>query len=252
MKKTYIKYAIFLLVVIGLYNFLFASMDVHYKLTINVETPEGLKSGSAVREVTNSSSRYDLIDWPGGGNPADIRGEAVIVDLGERGILFGLIESNSEKELYYSFGEGTGASTYQGLKYFNSLDVGDKRVLPKHYWPQMVTFTDMDDPKTVTSVLNKAYCQSKEFEEGKCSVKNANYFVDNTDDLFGEGVNIQSITVEVTDEDVNTGQIKSILKWLDQFYNKRLDGNRFGTVKSNYPTANQFSAGNFSTFREGK
>lgn len=208
LNRKNIKYAILVVAIIGIYNFLFASMDVHYKLTINVETPEGLKSGYAVREVTNSASRYKLVDWPGGGNPADLRGEAVVVDLGERGALFGLINSGSERELYYTFPSERGAATYQGIKHYASLDTGLKSDVPKHYWPQMVTFTDMNDAKTVTSVLRKAYCPSSDFRAGKCPVKNANYFVDNVESVFGKGVKIQSVTVEITNDRVTEGSIE--------------------------------------------
>ena len=57
-------------------------------MTITVDTPEGVKTGSAVHEISNSKG---LFGFPDAGNPADIEGEAVVVDLGERGVLFALI-----------------------------------------------------------------------------------------------------------------------------------------------------------------
>ena len=59
-----------------------------YEVTITVDTPEGVKTGSAVHEISNSKG---LFGFPDAGNPADIEGEAVVVDLGERGVLFALI-----------------------------------------------------------------------------------------------------------------------------------------------------------------
>jgi len=44
-----------------------------YKMTVVVETPEGIKSGSAVREVSNSTPWLGL-DLPEAGNPAEVSG----------------------------------------------------------------------------------------------------------------------------------------------------------------------------------
>lgn len=54
-----------------------------YKMTVTVETPEGIKTGSAVREISNSLQGNN---WPDVGNPAGVRGEAVVVDLSKRGV----------------------------------------------------------------------------------------------------------------------------------------------------------------------
>ncbi|UVC19412.1 hypothetical protein [Mesorhizobium onobrychidis] len=36
----------------------------------------------------------------------------------------------------------------------------------------------------------------------------------------------------MTDETVTTGQIKRLLSWIADYHSKRLDGNRFGTIKT--------------------
>lgn len=213
-NRKWLVLGIFFLGIFALYSWFVEHMDVHYKLTVNVQTPEGIVSGSTVREVTNTAFRYKLIKWPNVTNPADIRGEAVVVDMGERGILFGLMSN----DLYRGF-PVNGASTHRGLKYFNSLDVGEKVELTnKRHWPEMVMFKDINNPKSV-------------------------YRVDTN--------MIKSVTIEITDEPI-TRKVRKYLPWLDNYYNQRLDGNRFGTSKSNYPEANQFAAGSFSTFRERK
>lgn len=212
MKKTHIKYAVFLLVVIGLYNFLFASMDVHYKLTINVETPEGVKSGSAVREIKMSRFRYNIGGTRESTTPIHLRGEAVIVDLDERGVLFGLIDSGSYQELFKAFPYNAPSHTFGPINHYNSLPVGSKADLSLRWWPQMVSFTDMDDPKTVQSVLDVEWCDAPMVRQGICDEDELAIIANSySEDLFGEGVNIQSVTVEITDEDVTEGSVDKFL-----------------------------------------
>jgi len=58
---------------------------------------------------------------------------------------------------------------------------------------------------------------------------------------------LKSITLEITDEPVSTGKVESVLGWLDEYYNQRLDGNRFRTVKAENQLANSLSSGAFDT-----
>lgn len=58
-----------------------------YRLTIEVETPEGLRSGSGVMSVRGYISKLD----PDGILHTQMLGQGAMVDLGERGRLFSLI-----------------------------------------------------------------------------------------------------------------------------------------------------------------
>ena len=172
--------------VLGGLNLLQYSYDLNYKITVEVQTPEGIVTGSAVRNVTNSTPMIDLINWPGG-NPATLKGEAVVIDLGKRGVMYGLIYDDSERDLYRTFwGNKGGATTAKGIRFFNALDIGDSRVLPKKYWPSFVTFTDPDDPKSVERIVYNKGNQDKEK-----MIK-----------IFGEGVSIKEIKVIITDESI--------------------------------------------------
>jgi hypothetical protein len=66
------------------------SVTYRYRLTVEVHTPEGLKTGSSVIEVRTSPSGPL---HPGLASRA--RGQAVVVDLGRRGILFALLSPDS-------------------------------------------------------------------------------------------------------------------------------------------------------------
>lgn len=68
-------------------------------MTITVDTPEGLKSGSAVREVF-VQYQPGFMGVQAGGH-ATLRGEAVEVDLGARGKLFALMRSKFSEDAGY-------------------------------------------------------------------------------------------------------------------------------------------------------
>lgn len=60
-----------------------------FKMTIEVDTPQGVKTGSSVYEVETTGSR-DLVAG-GKGSRFTLRGEAVAVDLGDGRTLFALL-----------------------------------------------------------------------------------------------------------------------------------------------------------------
>lgn len=175
-----------------------------YKMTVSVDTPEGIKTGSAVREVWNSDSKFKL-DLPQAVNPAKIRGEAVVVDLGRRGKLFALLsgyklhEGHSTQILYHYFGGGTSA---EGIKHMVNLK-NAKAMLEPPYYPMLVTFTDLSDLKTVKPVL--------EMQKGEVSPFEFKVTADHFEELFGRGVKLKGITIEMTDEAVTWGAVDQFL-----------------------------------------
>ena len=99
MKKTLSILLALILIVLGYlgYQYLFPSYSINYKITVNIETPEGIKSGSTVREISQKRA-LTAINLPGVGSAPNVIGEAVVIDLGEKGLLFGLISDRSYKE----------------------------------------------------------------------------------------------------------------------------------------------------------
>lgn len=154
--------------------------EYRYKITVNVQTPDGVKSGSAVRVVKDADLKYKIFKGlPESTSPARIHGEAVVIDLGEKGELFGLIDWNTKKELFTAF-PISGPSTLEGIKYYNNLPIGESRELNvKHAWPDFVMFEDLSDPMSVKAV-NK----------------------ENISEQLGEGYSIQNIEIEITDEPI--------------------------------------------------
>lgn len=174
-----------------------------YKMTVTIETPEGMISGSAVRLMGNDLAGSPLSQ---NGNPADVKGEAVVVDLGKRGVLFALISHQSDLEFYNAFSVpgGKGGATPEGIKYYASLPVGTKGTLnPKNPpgYPKLVTFTDMNDPKSVTEA--QVWTRG---DDGYFTLTN-----DRMEELFGKGVHLKDITLEITDEPVTWGKVDQYL-----------------------------------------
>lgn len=196
-----------------------------YRLTLVVETPEGMVTGSAVREVWAYSMPKILPQQHAGAD--EVSGEAVVVDLGKRGVLFALLRSEGDVDygtriVYRMFPYPPGgALTRGGIRYYDTLD--GKAEVPFDKLPMLVRFREMNDPKTVEKV------DPNDLEA-----------------IFGEGVRLVSATIEMTSDPVTRG-VEERLTWLPQYYNKRLDGNRFGTGYAKSRLANDLSSGAFST-----
>lgn len=181
--------------------------DYRYRLTVEVDTPEGLKTGSSVIEVRQSMGRSAGSGY-GKMIIRRIRGEAVAVDLPNGQTLFALLRSERDGQWASQVMQRL-APTIEGEPweevFDNVLLVEGKVELPAQGWPEklpdpgfdgypmMVTFGDVDDPTSVERV--------------------------DPDDLtssFGDGVSLKHVTVELTDEPVTTG-IERRLGWLDGY-----------------------------------
>ncbi len=182
------------------------SYNWHYKITVTIETPDGDISGSAVHEISNGAPNSFN---PEVGNPGKVRGEAVVVDMTKRGVLFALISHESDNRFYDVFplpgqNDGQGGSTLKGFYYHASLPIGTKGIIDPTEWPgypKLVTFTDMNDPKSVT--LAQEWERGK---DGRLSLKN-----DHMEELFGVGVKLKSIELEITDEPTTWGVVDQYL-----------------------------------------
>lgn len=210
-----------------------------YKTTIIVETPEGLKTGSAVRETT-----VDYAVCMGCTPKVSTKGEAAFVDLGKRGKVFEVMGTDPHMVVFSAF-PGPPGLTREGQKYYStlknakvSLNTGNLQYDMFTQYPTMVTFKDIKDPKSVELVHQSESVRVPAQAHFDFKI------TDNFEKLFGKGVKLKDVIVEMTDEPV-TFEIENFLPWLPKYYNQRLDGQRFGILKSEYRLANSLSAGNF-------
>lgn len=182
--------------------------DHRYRLTVEVATPAGVRSGSSVIAVEQTLGRSAM-------NPAGqavqrrIRGEAVAVDLPGGRTLFALLrsEENSDWAGYIMQwlapdrpGDGFAEALDDMLALEGRGPIAVPRTLeilrgrpPVSAYPMLVTFDDPADPTSVQPV--------------------------DPDDLaatFGPGVALRRVTVEMTDDAVTSG-IEKRLGWLSGY-----------------------------------
>ena len=199
-----------------------SNYSYRYKITVEVVTPQGLKSAYAVHETLVSNSNIDLGELSGK-RGMRTRGEAVAVDLPGGQVLFALVPRDTlvqsvldpewKNDWVASAQKISGGDTPQGPIAMN---------VPSY--PILVRFRDINDPKTVEEVDPADLAAS-----------------------FGAGFKLKRITVEVTDEKMTVG-IGELLGWLNQYRNRQLAGNRFPILnKPKNDIGVRLSAGSFST-----
>lgn len=205
--------------------------DYRYRLTVEVETPEGLKAGSSVIEVQQTLVRA-------GSSPAHqaverrVRGEAVAVDLPGGKTMFALLRSDNDidwaSRVFVLLAPKRKQTFEDSLD--DVLEVKGEQALPRMWpavstipersaYPMLVTFNDLAKPESVAAV--------------------------DPDDLaatFGDGVKLKRITVELTDDPVTTG-IEERLGWLPSYFDKMLDGQRLNNSEA---LSNNLSQGSFA------
>ncbi len=167
-----------------------------YRITVEIETPEGIKIGSSVRDVTIHKQSYG---WSNVNKEVynsyqkELDGEAVVVNLGERGVVFSLIQFDDYQEVPLAFG----IKTYNEV---SALPIGSKAQVTKNI-PWFVTFKDINDPLSVTLVRGGAFNKETQSHDP----------VRNFEKYFGEGVRLKTISVEIVDLPVTWGLVDKYL-----------------------------------------
>jgi hypothetical protein len=198
-----------------------------FRLSVEVDTPQGLRTGSSVYEA--STWKTDAILPDEAKRASYLHGEAVAVDLGGGQTLFALLRTGA------IHGGMIGLSmTALDPAFNNDLVESAARiaagkgirtsavVAPKDY-PVLVRFGDVKNPKSVEAVDAADLAKS-----------------------FGQGVKLRRITVTLTNDPVTKG-IDKRLGWLSKFPEPRLDPDYRGG--DNPPNISQKL--NHGDFREG-
>lgn len=179
-----------------------------YKITVVVDTPEGEKTGSAVREI-RSRKGMDVLLNSGRILDLDVIGEGVVVDLGDRGKLFSMMNiDGSSKILFEAFAEGRPPGKALFEKEYAAVynNIGDKqrKVSPTmFYFPDFVMFKDPEDPKSIEPVLIRKL-------DGYEAQMKKKVVTDRFEELFGLGVALKEVTIQLSDEEI-TQKIESHL-----------------------------------------
>jgi hypothetical protein len=201
----------------------YPSRTVNFRMTYEVETPEGLKAGSGVLAATKTI--FPEINGRTGW--AATNGEAVVVDLGKRGTFYALLSSPSHPGgdghvgmliLVFDIADKTDRHEAQSVHNFAALSgrremtydqpwiitSGGQKIAPPGRtmaWdlPILVRFGDEADPRTVEAI-----------DPGNLAAS------------FGEGVRLKRVIIEITDQPVTTG-IQKRLTWLGIYPELSLD-----------------------------
>lgn len=197
-----------------------------YKMTVEVDTPAGSRTGFAVREVTYVPSLPLLA---ASGFSLKQRGEAVAVDLQGGQALFVPLQTDGHETIRAGFGQGRETD----VKALLDRAKGDRKVyvypslpaLKAHNssYPPMVRFRDAADPATVERVDPADLAAS-----------------------FGAGVLLKRLTLQATDEPITSG-ITTRLPWWQKLSERkaRLNGNTSIAVTTN-DLADNMGPGDFS------
>ena len=228
---------IVMLVLVGLvglvvYSCMPSSYSWHQKLTLEVETPGGLKRGSSVVYVTKS---IQFVAGFGSKGSSGKRGEAVVMEItpgkptsGPTGgrtsgrYLFALLKGQTHlaQKVFDVTGPGVRFNEWAGTL-SRLRGVGD---VPEEHYPLLVTFTDISDPASVKKV------EPWDLESH-----------------FGPGVKLRRMTLEITGESVTSGRVEKVLGWLGDVWPNQLDGRRYETIKAENRLANSLSPNSFSS-----
>ncbi|WP_395331957.1 hypothetical protein WBP06_03685 [Novosphingobium sp. BL-8H] len=179
-----------------------------YRMTIEVETLEGLRTGAAVREITYQEA-LKLADSSGA--HVTQQGEAVAVDLPGGRTMFALLESDPYITMQTAFGADSRAILDSAqadmrlavVKPYPPTIGTDPRAPSNYYhgYPQLVTFEDIKNPSTVKMV-----------DPG------------HLEKTFGRGVKLRRITVRMTKEAI-TQEIVKRLPWLEDYQIRQVNLN---------------------------
>ena len=176
-----------------------------YRITVVVQTPEGEVSGSSIWEVSLDPKKVIT----NVGYDETIRGEAVAIDLGERGYLFALMrgpnrEAYMRQVVYWMFPDtGIEKTRVASIEFYNSLK-GKSASLPPEYFPLLIHFKDIDNPKSAEIAFESLYRGTKDSKSLR---------IDRIREIYGEGVEIKNIMIEMTDDTVRFN-LHKILRWL--------------------------------------
>ncbi len=187
--------------------FYYSFPDHRYRLTIEIDTPEGVKSGSSVIAVYASDVTWGLPEATG--FRSRITGEAVFVDLGSGRNVIALLAhgKGAERSERVNFlAHEAFARAGQKVKWFETRNLKGMARLTGGLVPTLVTLANLNDPATA-KVIYAADAYEMHFGyEGRVAI-------DEIESTFGPGYRFKRAWVEVTRDGVTTG-IESRLPWL--------------------------------------
>lgn len=202
-RRRAVYFAIILFAIYGLYKWAYPTVSWNQRMTVEVAVDGETVSSSVVSRVVYRMHPR-LTAEVGSFNRRMPEGEAVHLEINGRH-LFALLRGRGSGDYAITLATalyrdrfGTSNDLERDL-YALKQRLGTQELPPARY-PMLVTFTDINDPKSVTLVDPE-----------------------NLAAAFGAGVELKRITLEITGEAVSD-QIENVLPWLPQRRAGYLDG----------------------------
>jgi hypothetical protein len=188
------------------------------KITVDVETPNGLVSGSSVTREVASLTSGALVPPEARGGGHGRFGEAVVVEVAPGKYLFALLPSPDSAHVFFP-----GRPPAEMDAKFATLR--ESRAIPANLYPMLVTFGDVNNPKSVKKVDPKNLAAS-----------------------FGAGYRLKGMTLEITDEALTEGAVEAALEWICESASSgaRLNGSTSIAIDNN-ELSNNLGSGSFKT-----
>lgn len=180
-----------------LWQKLYPTYTYRYKITVEIDTPSGVKSGSSVIEV-------ETVQFPswltlgGDSSRQKVAGEAVMIDMGEGQYIFALLDDDSEilaSRIFLNSPFHSRSGPNDAKMLLNMAGV--RKAVPLQYLPKIMHFKDPKDPKTVEVVYAIEPHHSTAVSGGvDFNVK------DHFSEIFGPHVGLKASYIEITSEPV--------------------------------------------------
>ena len=222
--------AVLIVCIVGFWMVAYPRAIVNVRLTIEVDTPEGVKTGASVSQLGFS---LEPAIGTRGYSWGLMKGEAVAVDLGPRGTLYALLTwpgktgfpEGGSSEFPIVFMKLLAPALWRAAKdrafIAGIRGVTGKTEIPPQMYPVMVRFGDEKVPQSVRAVAPSDLASA-----------------------FGSGVTLKRVILETTTALV-TDFISSQLSWVPRFYEMQLDGDKYETILAKNKLANSLTSGAF-------
>lgn len=212
-----------------------STVSWNQRLTVIVDTPAGEMRGASVVEITDTETMGALVPPEARGVSSEVRGEAVAVEVLPGRWLFALLsgatgsKGDADQLAYYAFRLGEsrepGDDSYRAyVRNLRAQPLDTPAPIPSKAYPLLVTFDDLAQPLTV-----------REVDPANLAA------------TFGEGVNLQGMTLEVTADKVTKGVVDGILPWICRYraMHQRLNGESGSISTADKSLANFTGTTNF-------
>lgn len=219
MKKLGILAAV-LVGLYALYKLIYPTYSYRYRMTVEVDVRGETKSGASVIEVRLSKQPKFLPEVPA--VATTVLGDAVFVDLGEGRNVIAVLASGPNGS-YVDYPQHVVPGHFK-LSYADRDLVQFPQLQGR--WdlasqlPTLVTFTDLNDPKTAQVIYDTHIVETR--DERSVIRREPRVAVDRFAEAFGPGVRLRRIWIEMTSEPITRG-IEQKLPWLNHLERHRTD-----------------------------